>query len=90
MCAVSAFYCVVTVFLVCADSVLYCVLTLCCVCADSVLTLCCVCADSVLYCVLTLCCVCAVFQWYLIVGGAVFLMATSAAQPPAGGDREQS
>ncbi|XP_062387736.1 ER membrane protein complex subunit 10 isoform X2 [Sardina pilchardus] len=28
--------------------------------------------------------------WYLILGGAVFLMATSSAQPPAGGDREQS
>ncbi|KAJ8253618.1 hypothetical protein COCON_G00202300 [Conger conger] len=28
--------------------------------------------------------------WYLILGGAVFLMATSSAQPPAGGDREQN
>ncbi|KAM4597767.1 ER membrane protein complex subunit 10 isoform 2-T3 [Polymixia lowei] len=28
--------------------------------------------------------------WYLILGGAIFLMATSSAQPPAGGDREQS
>ncbi|KAM6957422.1 ER membrane protein complex subunit 10 [Aplochiton taeniatus] len=28
--------------------------------------------------------------WYLILGGAVFLMATNAAQPPAGGDRELS
>ncbi|MCI4384751.1 hypothetical protein PGIGA_G00042300 [Pangasianodon gigas] len=28
--------------------------------------------------------------WYLILGGAVFLMATSSAQPPAGGAREQS
>ncbi|XP_017351797.1 ER membrane protein complex subunit 10 isoform X2 [Ictalurus punctatus] len=28
--------------------------------------------------------------WYLIVGGAVFLMATSSAQPPAGAAREQS
>ncbi|XP_058232397.1 ER membrane protein complex subunit 10 isoform X2 [Hemibagrus wyckioides] len=27
--------------------------------------------------------------WYLILGGAVFLMATSSAQPPAGGAREQ-
>ncbi|XP_029997918.1 ER membrane protein complex subunit 10 isoform X2 [Sphaeramia orbicularis] len=28
--------------------------------------------------------------WYLILGGAIFLMATNSAQPPAGGDREQS
>ncbi|XP_062841048.1 ER membrane protein complex subunit 10 isoform X2 [Trichomycterus rosablanca] len=28
--------------------------------------------------------------WYLILGGAVFLMATSSAQPPAGAAREQS
>ncbi|XP_028842818.1 ER membrane protein complex subunit 10 isoform X2 [Denticeps clupeoides] len=28
--------------------------------------------------------------WYLILGGAVFLMATSSAQPPAGGDRQQN
>ncbi|XP_036409129.1 ER membrane protein complex subunit 10 isoform X2 [Megalops cyprinoides] len=28
--------------------------------------------------------------WYLILGGAVFLMATSSAQPPAGGDRAQN
>lgn len=39
-------------------------------------------------CVLTPCC--AVFQWYLILGGAIFLMATNSAQPPAGGGREQS
>ncbi|XP_069021593.1 ER membrane protein complex subunit 10 isoform X2 [Embiotoca jacksoni] len=28
--------------------------------------------------------------WYLIVGGAIFLMVSNSAQPPAGGDREQS
>nr|XP_046271417.1 ER membrane protein complex subunit 10 isoform X2 [Scatophagus argus] len=28
--------------------------------------------------------------WYLILGGAIFLMATNSAQPPAGGGREQS
>ncbi|KAI7803541.1 ER membrane protein complex subunit 10 isoform X2 [Triplophysa rosa] len=28
--------------------------------------------------------------WYLILGGAVFLMATNSAQTPPGGDREQS
>ncbi|XP_072298372.1 ER membrane protein complex subunit 10 isoform X2 [Eucyclogobius newberryi] len=28
--------------------------------------------------------------WYLIVGGAIFLMLSNSAQPPAGGDREQS
>ncbi|XP_068192655.1 ER membrane protein complex subunit 10 isoform X2 [Antennarius striatus] len=28
--------------------------------------------------------------WYLILGGAIFLMATNSAQPPAGGAREQS
>ncbi|TWW70474.1 ER membrane protein complex subunit 10 [Takifugu flavidus] len=29
-------------------------------------------------------------DWYLILGGAIFLMATNSAQPPAGGGREQS
>lgn len=43
---------------------------------------------ALLCCVLTPCC--AVFQWYLILGGAIFLMATNSAQPPAGGGREQS
>uniref|UniRef100_UPI0037E988C9 ER membrane protein complex subunit 10 isoform X2 n=1 Tax=Semicossyphus pulcher TaxID=241346 RepID=UPI0037E988C9 len=28
--------------------------------------------------------------WYLILGGAIFLMVTNSAQPPAGGEREQS
>ncbi|XP_008327851.1 ER membrane protein complex subunit 10 isoform X2 [Cynoglossus semilaevis] len=28
--------------------------------------------------------------WYLILGGAIFLMVTNSAQPPAGGGREQS
>ncbi|XP_053299584.1 ER membrane protein complex subunit 10 isoform X2 [Pleuronectes platessa] len=28
--------------------------------------------------------------WYLILGGAIFLMVTNSATPPAGGDREQS
>ncbi|XP_023269619.1 ER membrane protein complex subunit 10 isoform X2 [Seriola lalandi dorsalis] len=28
--------------------------------------------------------------WYLILGGAIFLVATNSAQPPAGGGREQS
>lgn len=28
--------------------------------------------------------------WYLILGGAIFLMASNSAQPPAGGGREQS
>uniref|UniRef100_A0A8C4DEY9 ER membrane protein complex subunit 10 n=2 Tax=Dicentrarchus labrax TaxID=13489 RepID=A0A8C4DEY9_DICLA len=28
--------------------------------------------------------------WYLILGGAIFLMATNSAQPPAGGEGEQS
>ncbi|XP_061557525.1 ER membrane protein complex subunit 10 isoform X2 [Phycodurus eques] len=28
--------------------------------------------------------------WYLILGGAIFLMASNSAQPPAGGAREQS
>lgn len=50
--------------------------------AFTMLWLCCVCVDFVL--------VCAVFQWYLILGGAVFLMATSSAQTPPGGAREQS
>ena len=40
-------------------------------------------------CVLT-CCYPAVFQWYLILGGAIFLMVSSSAQPPAGGAGEQS
>ncbi|XP_028310926.1 ER membrane protein complex subunit 10 isoform X2 [Gouania willdenowi] len=28
--------------------------------------------------------------WYLILGGAIFLMVSNSAQPPAGGEREQS
>lgn len=53
-----------------------------------------ICSDGVTFTslthatVLTWCC--AVFQWYLILGGAIFLMATNSAQPPAGGAREQS
>lgn len=49
---------------------------------SSMLWLCYVCVDFVL--------VCAVFQWYLILGGAVFLMATNSAQTPPGGAREQT
>lgn len=49
------------------------------------LTLCCASSCEL---VLTRCC--AVFQWYLILGGAIFLMVTNSAQPPAGGAREQS